>query len=138
MSKRNRTVLCMNSNMTRELNPSECPGEKPSIISECPKSLCISNRWFKSSWGKCNVTCGHGFQMRMVECRSLKREPSDLCLENTKPSILRACYIPCKKEECTDANKVGYCQLVVKLQFCNRHYFSKMCCKSCSQKKLIQ
>lgn len=34
-------------------------------------------------------------------------------------------------EECKDVNKVAYCPLVLKFQFCSRAYFRQMCCKTC-------
>lgn len=33
--------------------------------------------------------------------------------------------------ECKDVNKVAYCPLVLKFQFCSRAYFRQMCCKTC-------
>lgn len=40
-----------------------------------------------------------------------------------------------KEDTCVDINKVAYCPLVHKFNFCNRAYFRKMCCKTCRQLK---
>ena len=35
--------------------------------------------------------------------------------------------------ECRDVDKVDYCHLVLKFQFCGRAYLHKMCCQTCTK-----
>ena len=35
--------------------------------------------------------------------------------------------------DCKDVNKISYCPLVKRFRFCDREYFRKMCCKTCSK-----
>ena len=59
-----------------------------------------------------------------------------------RPSTRQACQGKCivsvdldaevgAPEICEDKNKVAYCPLVKKFNFCERPYFRKMCCKTC-------
>ena len=35
--------------------------------------------------------------------------------------------------DCKDVNKISYCPSVMRFRFCDREYFRKMCCKTCSK-----
>ncbi|EQB78342.1 A disintegrin and metalloproteinase with thrombospondin motifs 10 preproprotein [Camelus ferus] len=87
---------------------------------------------------RCSAQCGFGQQQRPVRCSSHTGQPSRECAEALRPPATQQCEAKCDSappgdglEECKDVNKVAYCPLVLKFQFCSRAYFRQMCCKTC-------
>ncbi|KAF5929416.1 hypothetical protein HPG69_013713 [Diceros bicornis minor] len=87
---------------------------------------------------QCSAPCGVGQQQRIVRCSSHTGQPSRECAEALRPPTTQQCEAKCDSappgdgpEECKDVNKVAYCPLVLKFQFCSRAYFRQMCCKTC-------
>ncbi|XP_058919009.1 A disintegrin and metalloproteinase with thrombospondin motifs 10 isoform X3 [Kogia breviceps] len=87
---------------------------------------------------QCSAQCGFGQQQRPVRCSSHTGQPSRECAEALRPPATQQCEAKCDSappgdglEECKDVNKVAYCPLVLKFQFCSRAYFRQMCCKTC-------
>lgn len=87
---------------------------------------------------QCSAQCGFGHQQRAVRCSGHTGQPSRECSEALRPPATQQCEAKCDSappgdgpEECKDVNKVAYCPLVLKFQFCSRAYFRQMCCKTC-------
>ncbi|XP_022413149.1 A disintegrin and metalloproteinase with thrombospondin motifs 10 isoform X6 [Delphinapterus leucas] len=87
---------------------------------------------------QCSAQCGFGQQQRPVRCSSHTGQPSRECADALRPPATQQCEAKCDSappgdglEECKDVNKVAYCPLVLKFQFCSRAYFRQMCCKTC-------
>uniref|UniRef100_A0A2K6URQ6 ADAM metallopeptidase with thrombospondin type 1 motif 10 n=1 Tax=Saimiri boliviensis boliviensis TaxID=39432 RepID=A0A2K6URQ6_SAIBB len=87
---------------------------------------------------QCSAQCGVGQQQRSVRCTSHTGQASQECTEALRPPTTQQCEAKCDSpspgdgpEECKDVNKVAYCPLVLKFQFCSRAYFRQMCCKTC-------
>ena len=96
---------------------------------------------------QCNTECGQGTKRRDVICKNYQgiSLSSSRCSQRNKPSILQSCQGQCivsvdldsdsasgsSAAKCEDINKVAYCPLVKKFNFCERPYFRKMCCKTC-------
>ncbi|GAB1300899.1 A disintegrin and metalloproteinase with thrombospondin motifs 10 [Apodemus speciosus] len=112
---------------------------KPPSTMRCNLRRCPPARWVASEWGECSTQCGLGQQQRTVRCTSHTGQPSRECTEALRPSTMQQCEAKCDRvvppgdgpEECKDVNKVAYCPLVLKFQFCSRAYFRQMCCKTC-------
>ncbi|XP_051028759.1 A disintegrin and metalloproteinase with thrombospondin motifs 10 isoform X3 [Acomys russatus] len=137
---RHRVVLCKSADQRSTLPPGHCPpAAKPPSTIRCNLRRCPPARWVASEWGECSTQCGLGQQQRTVRCTSHTGQPSGECTEALRPSTMQQCEAKCDSvvppgdgpEECKDVNKVAYCPLVLKFQFCSRAYFRQMCCKTC-------
>ncbi|KAB1259362.1 A disintegrin and metalloproteinase with thrombospondin motifs 10 [Camelus dromedarius] len=121
------------------LPPAHCPpAAKPPATMRCNLRRCPPARWVAGEWGECSAQCGFGQQQRPVRCSSHTGQPSRECAEALRPPATQQCEAKCDSappgdglEECKDVNKVAYCPLVLKFQFCSRAYFRQMCCKTC-------
>ncbi|XP_055908760.1 protein madd-4-like isoform X4 [Eupeodes corollae] len=60
------------------------PTQESCMVQECPK-------WEVEEWSGCSVTCGHGIQMRGVECKSTDGSLSAKCDPQTKPPGAQQC-----------------------------------------------
>nr|XP_035921953.1 A disintegrin and metalloproteinase with thrombospondin motifs 10 isoform X6 [Halichoerus grypus] len=136
---RHRVVLCKSSDHRATLPPAHCPpAAKPPATMRCNLRRCPPARWVTGEWGECSAQCGIGQQQRAVRCSSHTGQPSRECAEALRPPATQQCEAKCDNappgdgpEECKDVNKVAYCPLVLKFQFCSRAYFRQMCCKTC-------
>ncbi|XP_073910370.1 A disintegrin and metalloproteinase with thrombospondin motifs 10 isoform X2 [Castor canadensis] len=136
---RHRVVLCKSADNRATLPPAHCPpSAKPPATMRCNLRRCPPARWVASEWGECSAQCGLGQQQRAVRCTSHTGQPSRECTEALRPPATQQCEAKCDSvppgdgpEECKDVNKVAYCPLVLKFQFCSRAYFRQMCCKTC-------
>ncbi|XP_004717396.1 A disintegrin and metalloproteinase with thrombospondin motifs 10 [Echinops telfairi] len=136
---RHRVVLCKSADQRATLAPAHCsPAAKPPATMRCNLRRCPPARWVAGEWGECSAQCGFGQQHRPVRCNSHTGQPSRECTEALRPPATQQCEAKCESapaedgpEECKDVNKVAYCPLVLKFQFCSRAYFRQMCCKTC-------
>ncbi|XP_037958432.1 protein madd-4 isoform X2 [Teleopsis dalmanni] len=88
---RERIVVCAeeNNGMKTRVSDVMCktakpPAQEQCIVQECPK-------WEAEEWSGCSVSCGHGIQMRGVECKSVDGSLSAKCDPNTKPAGVQQC-----------------------------------------------
>ncbi|XP_037680429.1 A disintegrin and metalloproteinase with thrombospondin motifs 10 isoform X1 [Choloepus didactylus] len=136
---RHRVVLCKSADHRATLPPAHCPpAAKPPATMRCNLRRCPPARWVAGEWGECSAECGLGQQQRVVRCTSHTGQTSRECAEALRPPTTQQCEAKCDSappgdgpEECKDVNKVAYCPLVLKFQFCSRAYFRQMCCKTC-------
>ncbi|KAM9469653.1 A disintegrin and metalloproteinase with thrombospondin motifs 15 [Clarias gariepinus] len=54
-----------------------------------------SSKWVTSDWKECSVSCGNGFQQRLVQCLDLTEKESAYCDNTQRPSSQRLCGDPC-------------------------------------------
>lgn len=52
-------------------------------------------KWISTGWDECSVSCGHGFQRRMVQCLRPDGKPGLECDSSQRPSATRVCGDPC-------------------------------------------
>uniref|UniRef100_A0A8C6LDR6 ADAM metallopeptidase with thrombospondin type 1 motif 15 n=1 Tax=Nothobranchius furzeri TaxID=105023 RepID=A0A8C6LDR6_NOTFU len=52
-------------------------------------------KWISTPWEKCSVSCGRGFQRRMVECLRPDGKPGLDCDSSQRPSVIRVCEDTC-------------------------------------------
>lgn len=52
-------------------------------------------KWISAGWSKCSVTCGPGFQRRLVQCLKPDGKPALDCDLSQTPSASRVCGDPC-------------------------------------------
>ncbi|XP_061753596.1 A disintegrin and metalloproteinase with thrombospondin motifs 15-like [Nerophis ophidion] len=52
-------------------------------------------KWTSTTWDECSVSCGEGFQRRMVQCLRSDGSPGLKCDPSQTPSAIRACGDPC-------------------------------------------
>ncbi|XP_061660089.1 A disintegrin and metalloproteinase with thrombospondin motifs 15-like [Syngnathoides biaculeatus] len=55
----------------------------------------LLEKWTSASWDTCSVSCGNGFQRRMVQCLRTDGKPGLKCDPTKRPSATRACGDPC-------------------------------------------
>ncbi|XP_055401953.1 A disintegrin and metalloproteinase with thrombospondin motifs 10 isoform X4 [Bubalus kerabau] len=137
---RSRSVVCQRRVSAAEekaLDDSACPQPRPPVLEACHGPACPPE-WAALDWSECSAQCGFGQQQRPVRCSSHTGQPSRECAEALRPPATQQCEAKCDSappgdglEECKDVNKVAYCPLVLKFQFCSRAYFRQMCCKTC-------
>ncbi|XP_039725970.1 A disintegrin and metalloproteinase with thrombospondin motifs 6 isoform X9 [Pteropus medius] len=135
---KHRIILCKSSDLSKTFPAAQCPEEnRPPTRIRCSLGRCPPPRWVTGDWGQCSAQCGLGQQMRTVQCLSYTGQASSDCLETVRPPSMQQCESKCDStptsntEECKDVNKVAYCPLVQKFNFCSRAYFRQMCCKTC-------
>ncbi|XP_071118930.1 A disintegrin and metalloproteinase with thrombospondin motifs 6-like [Haliotis cracherodii] len=137
--EKTRRVFCMTTDGKTYVDEDNCDAaEKPSTRMACINQKCPPPQWVTGEWGPCSPECGPGQQRRNAQCRAFSGQTSSKCTVKTKPDTVRRCDSSCKPEDedvCEDKYKVAYCPLVLKFQFCDREYFQKMCCKTCSALK---
>ncbi|XP_073659384.1 A disintegrin and metalloproteinase with thrombospondin motifs 10 isoform X6 [Tursiops truncatus] len=137
---RSRSVVCQRRVSAAEekaLDDSACPQPRPPVLEACHGPACPPE-WAALDWSECSAQCGFGQQQRPVRCSSHTGQPSRECADALRPPATQQCEAKCDSappgdglEECKDVNKVAYCPLVLKFQFCSRAYFRQMCCKTC-------
>lgn len=52
-------------------------------------------KWITTPWNKCSVSCGRGFQRRLVQCLRADGKPGLDCDYSQTPSATRVCEEPC-------------------------------------------
>ncbi|XP_061046525.1 A disintegrin and metalloproteinase with thrombospondin motifs 10 isoform X3 [Eubalaena glacialis] len=141
---RSRSVVCQRRVSAAEekaLDDSACPQPRPPVLEACHGPACPPE-WAALDWSECTPSCGPGLRHRVVLCKSADHRatlPAAHCPPAAKPPATMRCNLrrcpPARwvagEWECKDVNKVAYCPLVLKFQFCSRAYFRQMCCKTC-------
>ncbi|XP_073534603.1 A disintegrin and metalloproteinase with thrombospondin motifs 16 [Phyllobates terribilis] len=96
---RKRSVFCKSTNPSLRaliLHDSACTSEfKPKTQESCLVKRCKSKelQWLVTSWSKCSVTCGIGFQKRTLQCieKHVSGKSRDVaakkCLHLEKPNV---------------------------------------------------
>jgi len=134
-----REVRCMSSDRRERFDDAVCDAmQKPITRTQCNNGKCPPPRWHVGKWSACSAPCGQGQRTRRVVCISKATgRQSDECPMNRKPRTMQQCESSCDSgppaDQCVDDKKVAYCPLVLKFKFCNRTYFRKMCCATCSR-----
>ncbi|KAJ0067783.1 hypothetical protein NL108_010457 [Boleophthalmus pectinirostris] len=122
-----RTVRCvqyLHDGTNRSIHTKYCSGEKPESRRACNRSPCPS-QWRTGPWSECSVTCGEGWERRLVTCRI-----GDQC-SGDKPETVRQCRPrPCHDEPC-NGDKSIFCQMEVLARYCSIPGYNKLCCESC-------
>lgn len=96
------------------------------VIMCCNLCCCFLVCWVVGEWGECFVQCGVGQWQCLVCCISYMGQVLYECMEVLWLFIMQQCEVKCDSlifgdgfEECKDVNKVVYCFLVFKFQFCS-------------------
>ncbi|XP_072528272.1 A disintegrin and metalloproteinase with thrombospondin motifs 20 isoform X2 [Salminus brasiliensis] len=71
---RHRTVLCMDREMTPVLDSLCDPSSRPAFYQSCLSVPC-QYVWVTAAWSQCSVSCGIGYQQRMVSCSAVPSTP---------------------------------------------------------------
>ncbi|XP_072289977.1 A disintegrin and metalloproteinase with thrombospondin motifs 3 [Eucyclogobius newberryi] len=125
-----RTVRCVQylpEGTNRSIHTKYCSGEKPESRRACSRSPCPS-LWRTGGWSECSVTCGEGWERRLVTCRIGEQCSGD------KPETVRQCRPrPCHDEPC-NGDKSIFCQMEVLARYCSIPGYNKLCCESCSRR----
>ncbi|XP_062509095.1 A disintegrin and metalloproteinase with thrombospondin motifs 6-like [Corticium candelabrum] len=104
------TLECRRRDDHSVVDGSLCSGQRDPVARErfCNTQKCSSD-WFTMPWGKCNRTCGRGYQHRRVSCFLWRSGPStytkmhDSACEGPKPSDRKRC----KLEKCQVKWEIG-------------------------------
>nr|CAB3220001.1 A disintegrin and metalloproteinase with thrombospondin motifs 6 [Phallusia mammillata] len=134
-----RDVQCKSSDRRETFPDERCDiRAKPAAKAHCSSGACPPPRWVYGKWSKCSAQCGQGIKKRRVFCGTPGTNAVRTgCPDNRKPKTVQSCTSSCGAPEpeaqCIDDVKVGYCPLVLRFKFCNRAYFRKMCCSTCSR-----
>ncbi|MCJ8739937.1 hypothetical protein PDJAM_G00053020 [Pangasius djambal] len=54
-----------------------------------------SSKWVTSNWEECSVSCGNGFQKRLVQCLDSNGKATAYCDSTQRPSSQKVCGDPC-------------------------------------------
>ncbi|XP_036415809.1 A disintegrin and metalloproteinase with thrombospondin motifs 15 [Colossoma macropomum] len=54
-----------------------------------------SSKWVYGDWEVCSVSCGNGFQKRLVQCLDSNGKAATYCDSTQRPSTIRVCGDPC-------------------------------------------
>lgn len=54
-----------------------------------------SSKWVTGDWEECSVTCGNGFQKRLVQCQASNGKAAAYCDNTQRPSSQKVCGDPC-------------------------------------------
>lgn len=54
-----------------------------------------SSKWVTSDWQECSVSCGNGFQKRLVQCQDSNGKATAYCDSTQKPSSQKVCSNSC-------------------------------------------
>ncbi|XP_055080258.1 A disintegrin and metalloproteinase with thrombospondin motifs 3 isoform X1 [Periophthalmus magnuspinnatus] len=122
-----RTVRCiqyLHDGTNRSIHTKYCSGEKPESRRACNRNPCPS-QWRTGPWSECSVTCGEGWERRMVTCRI-----GDQC-SGDKPETLRQCRPRICHDEPCNGDKSIFCQMEVLARYCSIPGYNKLCCESC-------
>ncbi|XP_053497011.1 A disintegrin and metalloproteinase with thrombospondin motifs 20 [Ictalurus furcatus] len=108
---RHRTVLCVDG-VNNPVSESLCdPSSRPELYQPCISAPC-HYVWVTATWTQCSVSCGAGYQKRMVSCTAVPSAPTlqgfgaqsytqvlpSKCPQppppNTQPCQLPVCLLP--------------------------------------------
>ncbi|XP_066289406.1 A disintegrin and metalloproteinase with thrombospondin motifs 16-like isoform X2 [Branchiostoma lanceolatum] len=105
--KQARPVNCTRKTSTQEqepVDPDGCKNQpKPYSEQNCNMQECPP-QWVAGDWSECSKKCGHGFQTREVECKSMRQDqsyvimPDSLCKYQMKPKIRQHCSKKCSRK----------------------------------------
>ncbi|XP_002127703.3 A disintegrin and metalloproteinase with thrombospondin motifs 6 [Ciona intestinalis] len=142
-----RVVTCASANGDETYDDSQCDvNQKPSVKAHCMGRACRA-KWVTYKWGQCSMTCGRGTKRRRVVCIDpVTNRASNTCSRNKKPKTTVSCSSSspsCVRSparapaagRCIDDPTVAYCPLVLQFHYCNRAYFRKACCATCSKSR---
>lgn len=116
---------------------------KPNVAMQesCSIMAChgsVTVKWKVAGWSECSKSCGEGSQSRIVSCVNSYGQPSDGCVESSRPQNTQSCNsgeclpTPLGQTECVD--KYPWCYLVPRRKVCGDPLYSEHCCKSCSSR----
>ncbi|XP_054899736.1 A disintegrin and metalloproteinase with thrombospondin motifs 15a [Poeciliopsis prolifica] len=69
--------------------------EEDNLKSSYSKMNALVGKWTSGPWEECSVSCGRGFQRRMVRCLKSDGKPGLDCDSSQRPSATRVCGDPC-------------------------------------------
>nr|XP_006004481.1 PREDICTED: A disintegrin and metalloproteinase with thrombospondin motifs 9 [Latimeria chalumnae] len=97
---RYRKVTCINQNMEEVPNDFCDMNEIPSEVETCTVQSC-DYIWITGEWSECSVTCGHGYQRRLISCSEVysSKDQYEYGYQTTtycpgiRPPDVRTCYL---------------------------------------------
>ncbi|KAM4875937.1 A disintegrin and metalloproteinase with thrombospondin motifs 16 [Thomomys bottae] len=119
--------------------------ERACALLPCPPHLLQAamgpprGSWFASPWSQCTASCGGGVKRRTVQCLS-GGQPASSCSPSHRPEASLACnthFCPMvgrKDTVCRD--HFPWCYLLPQHGMCSHGFYSKQCCKTCSESNL--
>ncbi|XP_064624818.1 A disintegrin and metalloproteinase with thrombospondin motifs 6-like [Lineus longissimus] len=131
-----RAVYCI-SDGARPIDVRYCTGKpKPRSKERCFIRHCRKPQWVTGKWTQCSVSCGDGYQKRAVRCQTYNS--GRYCPYRSRPIGYKNCSKKCVSNripdaDCKDVNRAHYCPMVRSYGFCNRAYFQKLCCRTCTR-----
>ncbi|XP_072165271.1 A disintegrin and metalloproteinase with thrombospondin motifs 3-like [Diadema setosum] len=116
-------------------DPASCTAPRPPETEQCGLPKCPST-WKTGAWSPCSVTCGPGVKQRNVTCIVPEGalEVDYECTGLQPPSTKSCQKDACPVNECVPQDSL-LCEESSFETFCNFPGYSKVCCRTCDDKR---